>query len=300
MNVELLAVAVVAIGVVGFVVIRSIRVIPQGTAAIVERLGGYHRTLNPGTNLVVPFIDRVRDTIDMRERAQPFPPQSVTTADNLIVSVDVVLFYQVTNPKSATYEIANYLGAMEQLTATTLRNVIGGMDVDTALASREEIAAKLRGALTETTEAWGVRVKRVELKAIDPPASIQESMERHKRAERDKEAAIAAAEGEKRAAILSAEGEKRAALLRAEGEAEAIVLRAQAEARAEGMRAKGQADAIGLLARALEENHADQRLLAYQYLMTLPEIAKGQGNAVWVVPPDQATLGLLRREGDPT
>ncbi|WP_084955934.1 SPFH domain-containing protein [Thermoactinospora rubra] len=297
MGVELLAVVVVVAGAIGVVVVRSLRVIRHGSAAVVERLGAYHRTLTPGMNLVVPFIDRVRDVVDMREMLQPFPPQPVTTADNLLVSVDTLVFYQVTDARAATYEVANYVAAMEQLIATTLRNVIGEMDLDTALRSREDIAARLRTALADTTQRWGIRIRRVELKAVDPPAAIQEAMEKQMRAERDKQAAIAAAQGERQAAILAAEGEKKAAVLRAEGEAEAVVVRAQAEARAEAMRAKGQADAIGLVFRAVQEANPDQRLLAYQYLRTLPEIAKGEANKVWIVPSEMGkaleNLGLF-------
>ncbi|WP_431901523.1 SPFH domain-containing protein [Nonomuraea sp. bgisy101] len=284
MGTEQLIVALVVVAVVGFALARTVRIIPQATAAIIERLGRYHRTLAPGLNLVVPFIDRIKEMIDLREQVVSFPPQPVITSDNLVVSIDTVIYFQVTNPKAATYEIANFLIGVEQLTVTTLRNVVGGMDLERTLTSREEINTELRGVLDEATGKWGIRVNRVELKAIDPPASIQDSMEKQMRADRDKRAAVLTAEGQKQAAILTAEGEKQAAVLRARGEAEAAVLRAQAEAEAAAMRAKGQADAIGMVFRAIHEGKPDERLLAYQYLQMLPEIAKGDANKLWIVP----------------
>ncbi|MGV9302307.1 MULTISPECIES: SPFH domain-containing protein [unclassified Nonomuraea] len=284
MGTEQLIVALVMVAVVGFALVRTIRIIPQATAAIIERLGRYHRTLTPGLNLVVPFIDNIKEMIDLREQVVSFPPQPVITSDNLVVSIDTVIYFQVTNPRAATYEIANFLVGVEQLTVTTLRNVVGGMDLERTLTSREEINTELRGVLDEATGKWGIRVNRVELKAIDPPASIQDSMEKQMRADRDKRAAVLAAEGQKQAAILTAEGEKQAAVLRARGEAEAAVLRAQAEAEAAAMRAKGQADAIGMVFRAIHEGKPDERLLAYQYLQMLPEIAKGDANKLWIVP----------------
>ncbi|WP_220448057.1 SPFH domain-containing protein [Nonomuraea diastatica] len=284
MSIEQLIVALVVVAAVGFAVVRTIRIIPQATAAIIERLGRYHRTLTPGLNLVVPFIDRIKDLIDLREQVVSFPPQPVITSDNLVVSIDTVIYFQVTNPKAATYEIANFLTGVEQLTVTTLRNVVGGMDLERTLTSREDINTALRGVLDEATGKWGIRVNRVELKAIDPPASIQDSMEKQMRADRDKRAAVLAAEGQRQASILAAEGEKQASVLRARGEAEAAVLRAQAEAEAQAMRAKGQADAIGMVFKAIHEGKPDQQLLAYQYLQTLPEIAKGEANKIWIVP----------------
>jgi regulator of protease activity HflC (stomatin/prohibitin superfamily) len=284
MSTEQLIVALVVVAAVGLGVARTVRIIPQATAAIIERLGRYHRTLKPGLNLVVPFVDRIKDLIDLREQVVSFPPQPVITSDNLVVSIDTVIYFQVTNPKAATYEIANFLVGVEQLTVTTLRNVVGGMDLENTLTSREEINTELRGVLDEATGKWGIRVNRVELKAIDPPSSIQDSMEKQMRADRDKRAAVLAAEGQRQAAILTAEGEQQAAVLRARGEAEAAVLRAQAEAEAQAMRAKGQADAIGMVFKAIHEGKPDQRLLAYQYLQMLPEIAKGDANKIWIVP----------------
>ncbi|MFM8961560.1 MAG: SPFH domain-containing protein [Actinomycetota bacterium] len=258
-----------------FVVIlaRSIRIIPQANAGIVERLGRFQRVLGAGLTIIIPFIDRLRPLIDMRERVVSFPPQPVITEDNLVVSIDTVIYFQVTDPKSATYEIENFIQGIEQLTVTTLRNVVGGLDLEAVLTSRDSINAALRGVLDEATGKWGVRVNRVELKAIDPPPSVQESMEKQMRAERDKRAAILTAEGEKQSQILTAEGARAAEILRAEGDAQAAVLRA-----------KGEAEAIEKVFKAIHDADADDRVLAYQYLQQLTEIANGQASKVWVIP----------------
>src|ERR671920_142465 len=205
-----------------FVAAKTVRIIPQARAGVVERLGRYSRTLNPGLTIVVPFVDRVRDMIDLREQVVSFQPQPVITEDNLVVSIDTVIYFQVTEAKAATYEIANYIQAIEQLTVTTLRNVIGGLSLERTLTSRDEINGQLRGVLDEATGKWGIRVNRVELKAIDPPRTIQDSMEKQMRADRDKRAAILTAEGIRQSQILTAEGEKQSAILRAEGQREAM------------------------------------------------------------------------------
>ena len=272
------------VGLAIFAVVRSVRIVPQARAGIVERFGRYHRTLYAGLNLVVPFIDRLRPLIDLREQVVSFPPQPVITKDNLVVAIDTVIYFQVTDPKAATYEIANHVAAVEQLTVTTLRNVVGGMDLDTTLTSRDKINSELRKELDDATGRWGLRVSRVELKAIEPPTSIQDSMEKQMRADRDKRAAILSAEGAKQSAILTAEGEKQAAVLRAAGEAEATVGRAEAAATAQAARARGQAQAITTVFRAIHEGNPDQRLLAYQYLQMLPQIAQGDANKLWIVP----------------
>jgi len=280
--VGLIVVIVVAVLVLA-VLARTIRIVPQARAGVIERLGRYHRTLNPGLALVVPFVDRLRPLIDLREQVVSFPPQPVITEDNLVVNIDSVIYFQVTDAKSATYEIANYIQAIEQLTVTTLRNVIGGMALEKTLTSRDEINGQLRGVLDEATGKWGIRVNRVELKAIDPPASIQDSMEKQMRADRDKRAAILQAEGQKQAAILTAEGEKTAAVLRAEGQKQATILEAE-----------GQAKAIGTVFGAIHEGNPDPQLLAYQYLQALPEIAQGQSNKVWIIPAEfQQALGRI-------
>ena len=255
------------------IVFRSFRIVPQASSAIVERLGKYHRTLGAGLNFIVPFIDRLRPLIDMRERVVSFPPQPVITQDNLVVSIDSVVFFQVTEPKSATYEIQDFVRGIEQLTVTTLRNLVGGLDLEQTLTSRDSINAALRGVLDEATGKWGVRVNRVELKAIDPPPSVQESMEKQMRAEREKRATILTAEGEKQSQILTAEGARQSDILRAEGEAKAAVLRAE-----------GEAEAVGKVFQAVHANNIDSDVLAYLYMQQLPQIANGTANKVWMLP----------------
>src|SRR5438874_4012869 len=280
--VALIVIAVVAVLVL-FVLARTIRIVPQARAGVVERLGRYHKTLNPGLAIVMPFIDRLRPMIDLREQVVSFPPQPVITEDNLVVNIDSVIYFQVTDPKSATYEIANYIQAIEQLTVTTLRNVIGGMALEKTLTSRDEINDRLRGVLDDATGKWGIRVNRVEIKAIDPPASIKDTMEKQMRADREKRAAILTAEGVKQSQILTAEGEKQSAILRAEGQKQAQILQAE-----------GQAKAIDTVFRAIHEGDADPKLLAYQYLQVLPQIAQGESNKIWIIPSEfQQALGQL-------
>jgi regulator of protease activity HflC (stomatin/prohibitin superfamily) len=269
---EIVALAVLVLVII--VVLRAVRIIPQARAGVVERLGRYQRTLVPGLALLVPFVDRLRrPLIDLREQVVSFPPQPVITEDNLVVNIDTVIYFQVTDPRAATYEIANYIAAIEQLTVTTLRNVIGGMSLEHTLTSRDRINAELRGVLDEATGKWGIRVNRVELKAIDPPMTIQEAMEKQMRADRDKRAAILTAEGVKQSQILTAEGEKQAAILRAEGQRQSQILNAE-----------GQAKAIGTVFEAIHSGDPDPKLLAYQYLTMLPQIAQGEANKVWVIP----------------
>jgi regulator of protease activity HflC (stomatin/prohibitin superfamily) len=264
---------------------RTIRIIPQARAGVVERLGRYSRTLSPGLTIVVPFVDRIRDMVDLREQVVSFPPQPVITEDNLVVSIDTVIYFQVTDPKAATYEINNFIAGIEQLTVTTLRNVIGGIDLEEALTSRDQINAQLRGVLDEATGKWGIRVNRVELKAIDPPGTIKDAMEKQLRAERDKRAAILTAEGVKQSQILTAEGEKQSAILRAEGQRQAAILQSE-----------GQAKAIDTVFRAIHEGDADPKLLAYQYLQVLPQIAQGESNKVWIIPSEVTqALGQLTK-----
>src|SRR5687767_3598053 len=241
------------------VILRAVRIVPQARAGVVERLGRYQRTLAPGLALLVPFVDRLRPLIDLREQVVSFPPQPVITEDNLVLRIDSVIYFQVTDPKAATYEIADYIAAAEQLTVTTTRNVIGGMTLEETLTSRDEISSQLRVVLDEATGKWGLRVNRVEIKAIDPPLSIQEAMEKQMRAERDRRATILTAEGVKQSQILTAEGERQSAILRAEGQREAQILTAEGESRA-----------IETVFAAIHRGDADPRLLAYQYLQTLP------------------------------
>ena len=274
---------------------RTIRVIPQARAGVVERLGRYSRTLMPGLSIVIPFVDRVRQLQDMREQVVSFEPQPVITQDNLVVNIDSVIYFQITDPKAATYEIANPVDAIDLLTVTTLRNVIGGMTLEQTLTSRDSINDQLRGILDEATGKWGIRIHRVELKAVDPPPSIKDTMEKQMRADREKRAAILQAEGVKQSQILQAEGEKQAAILKAEGQKQSAILAAQ-----------GQAEAIGTVFKAIHDGDPDPKLLAYQYLQVLPQIAQGDANKVWVIPSEltRALGGLseriLPRSGDGT
>jgi regulator of protease activity HflC (stomatin/prohibitin superfamily) len=252
---------------------RTIKIIPQARAGVVERLGRYHRTLAPGLTLVSPFIDRVRPLVDLREQVVNFSPQSVITEDNVVVGIETVLYFTVTEPRSATYEIANPLQAIEQLTVTTLRNVIGGLTLEATLTARENVNSELRTVLDEATGRWGIRINRVEIKSVDPPSDIKTAMEKQMRAERDGRAAILTAEGEKAAQILTAEGEKQAAVLKAEGARQAAILRAD-----------GEAKAIATVFDAIHRGDADKKLLSYQYLRMLPELAQGDANTVFVIP----------------
>jgi regulator of protease activity HflC (stomatin/prohibitin superfamily) len=256
-----------------FTVLRAIRIVPQARARNVERLGRYSRTLRPGLNFVIPYIDRVYPAIDLRETVVSFQPQPVITEDNLVVEIDTVLYFQVTDPRAAAYEIASYMQAVEQLTVTTLRNVVGSMDLEKTLTSRDTINSQLRGVLDEATGKWGIRVNRVEIKAIDPPKTIKDAMEQQMRAERAKRAAILNAEGQRQSQILTAEGDKQAAVLRAEGNRTAEILKAEGEARA-----------IDQVFQAVHRNDPDPKLLAYQYLQTLPQLAQGPGNTFFVIP----------------
>jgi regulator of protease activity HflC (stomatin/prohibitin superfamily) len=277
----------VVLGLIALLVItaiaKAVRIVPQATSVIVERLGRYARTLEPGLHFLVPFVDRPRAVVDLREQVVSFPPQPVITSDNLVVNIDTVIYFQPTDPKAAVYEIFNYIQGIEQLTVTTLRNVIGSLDLEETLTSRDQINAQLRGVLDEATGRWGIRVNRVELKAIDPPASVQESMGKQMRAERDRRAAIQNAEGVKQSQILTAEGDKQSAILRAEGQAQAAILRAQGESRA-----------ILQVFDAIHRGDPDPKLLAYQYLQMLPQIANSASSKLWIVPTEltQALRGI--------
>jgi regulator of protease activity HflC (stomatin/prohibitin superfamily) len=285
------------------VVAKSVALIPQAEAAVIERLGRYSRTVSGQLTLLIPFIDKIRARVDLRERVVSFPPQPV---------IDTVVYFQVTEPQAAVYQISNYIVGVEQLTTTTLRNLVGGMTLEQTLTSRDQINTALRGVLDEATNRWGLRVARVELRAIDPPPSIQDSMEKQMRADREKramiltaegsrEAAIKQAEGQKQAQILSAEGAKQAAILGAEAERQSRMLRAQGERAAAYLQAQGQAKAIEKTFAAIKAARPTPELLAYQYLQTLPEMAKGEANKVWVVPSDFAGAlgGFTKLLGSP-
>jgi regulator of protease activity HflC (stomatin/prohibitin superfamily) len=292
------------------ILIRAVKIVPQARAGIVERFGRYTRTATPGLTLLVPFIDRMLPLIDLREQVVTFDPQPVITSDNLTVAIDSVVYFQVTDARAATYEIANYSQGVEQLTITTLRNVVGALDLEQALTSRDAINSQLRGVLDAATGPWGIRVSRVELKSIEPPPSIQEAMEQQMRADRAKratiltaegqrEAAIKTAEGQRAAQILSAEGEKQAAILAAEGERQSRILRAEGERAALFLAAQGQAKAVETTFAAIHAAQPDQALLAYQYLQTLPQIARGDANKLWIVPSEfgKAFEGIARMGG---
>ncbi len=294
------------------IVAKSVALIPQAEAAVIERLGRYSRTVSGQLTLLVPFIDRVRARVDLRERVVSFPPQPVITEDNLTLNIDTVVYFQVTSPQAAVYEINNYIVGVEQLTTTTLRNVVGGMTLEQTFTSRDQINKQLRGVLDEATGHWGLRVARVELRSIDPPPSIQASMEKQMKADREKramiltaegarEAAIKQAEGQKQAQILEAEGAKQAAILAAEADRQSRMLRAQGERAAAYLQAQGQAKAIEKTFAAIKAARPTPELLAYQYLLTLPQIAQGEASKVWVVPSDfgGALQGFARMLGTP-
>jgi regulator of protease activity HflC (stomatin/prohibitin superfamily) len=309
MDAVLIAVLIVAILAI-VTLLRSVRIVPQARAAVVERLGRYTRTQGPGVAVLLPFVDRMRPLIDMREQVVSFPPQPVITSDNLTVGIDSVIYFQVTDPRAATYEIQNYIQAVEQLTITTLRNVVGSLNLEQTLTSRDGINTQLRGVLDEATGPWGIRVARVEIKAIEPPASIRDAMEKQMRADRDKraiilsaegqrEASIKTAEGQKAAQILSAEAQKQSAILAAEAERQSRILRAEGERAAAYLTAQGQAKAIETTFNAIHAGKPDPALLAYQYLQTLPKLAQGDANKMWIVPSEfsKALDGLARLAG---
>jgi regulator of protease activity HflC (stomatin/prohibitin superfamily) len=281
-----------AIGIVGVIIValvllvamRTVRIVPQAKARNVERLGRYRKTLEPGMNLIIPLIDRVKPLIDLREQVVSFLGQPVITEDNLVVKIDTVLFFQVTDPRAADYEIVDYIQAIEQLTATMLRSVIGSMDLEQSLTSRDQINTMLRGVLDDASGKWGIRVTRVEIKAIDPPLTVKEAMEKQMRAEREKRAAVLNAEGARQSQILTADGDKQGAILRAEGDKQGAILRAE-----------GQAEAISTVFASIHAGDADPKLLAYQYLQTLPQLAQGSGNTVWMIPSE--LTGALKALG---
>ncbi|XHU13228.1 SPFH domain-containing protein [Amycolatopsis sp. WGS_07] len=293
-------------------VVKAIMVVPQAQSAVIERLGRFRTVASPGLTFLVPFLDKVRARIDLREQVVSFPPQPVITEDNLTVNIDTVVYFQVTDSRAAVYEISNYIIGVEQLTTTTLRNVVGGMSLEETLTSRDSINTQLRGVLDEATGRWGIRVARVELKAIEPPASIQDSMEKQMRADREKramiltaegqrESSIKTAEGQKQSQILAAEGQKQAAILAAEAERQSRILRAQGERAARYLQAQGQAKAIEKVFAAIKAGRPTPEVLAYQYLQTLPQMAQGDANKVWMIPSDygKALEGFARALGAP-
>ena len=278
MEIAALVAALIVVILIVLTVGKTVRIVPQARARNVERFGRYRKTLEPGMNFILPFVDRVKPLIDLREQVVAFRGQPVITEDNLVVSIDTVLFFQVTDPRAADYEIVNYIQAIEQITATMLRSVIGNMDLEQTLTSRDQINMRLRGVLDDASGKWGLRVTRVEIKAIDPPKSVIDAMEKQMRAEREKRAAVLTAEGVRQSKILTAEGEKQSSILRAEGERQGQILRAE-----------GQSQAIGTVFKAVHDGDADPKVLAYQYLQTLPQLAQAQGNTFWVIPSEVTT-----------
>ncbi|MCS4530988.1 SPFH/Band 7/PHB domain protein [Corynebacterium sp. ES2730-CONJ] len=276
-------------------VAKAVVLIPQGEAAVIERLGRYTRTVSGGITLLIPFIDRVRQRVDTRERVVSFPPQAVITQDNLTVAIDTVVTFQINDAAKAIYGVDNYIVGVEQISVATLRDVVGGMTLEETLTSREVINRRLRGELDAATTKWGLRISRVELKAIDPPPSIQQSMEMQMKADREKramiltaegrrESDIRTAEGEKQARILGAEGEKHAAILRAEAERQAAILRAEGTRAAKFLEAQGEARAITQINAAIKRSELTPEVLAYQYLDKLPKMASNEGSTMWMIP----------------
>lgn len=278
--------------------LKTVRIVPQASVFVIERLGKYSRSLDPGIHLLVPALDRVRTKTDIREQVVGFPPQAVITKDNLVVGIDSVIYYSVTDPAAAQYKIENVVTAIEQLVVTTLRNVVGGMQLEDALTGRDHINERLSAVLDEATGKWGVKVNRVEIRGIEPPPTIRDAMEQAMRADRGKRAAILTAEGQRQSAVLSAEGAKSAIVLNAEADRSATILRAEADREALLLRAEGEALAIAKVVGAIKAADIDDTVLAYQRQQLLPRIAEGEANKVWFVPTDvTGMLGQLMGGG---
>lgn len=293
--------SLIVLGILAFVVFmvaaRSIRIIPQNRVGIVQRFGRYHRTAESGLTFVVPVMDRMLPKTDLREQVVSFQPQAVITNDNVGMQISTVVYYQVVDARAAEYEVANFHVALEQITQTTLRNVIGNMQLDQTLTSRDEINSKLRSVLDEVTEKWGIRITRVELKEIIPPRDIQQAMEKQMQAERTRRASILTAEGDKKSAVLKAEGEKESSILKAEGDQRAAVLRAEGEAEAYRNVQDAQIEMTGRLFERLENSDLSPESLRYLYLKALPEMAQGPASKLFVVPSEiqdlAGTIGAL-------
>jgi regulator of protease activity HflC (stomatin/prohibitin superfamily) len=308
LSVMLVLIALVAI----VVLLKSVYMVQQAEAMIIERLGKFDRVLGPGLHLVVPFLETARSVtwafvkesdakryyrytqtfnrIDLRESVYDFPRQNVITKDNVTMEINAILYYQITDPKAAVYEVNNLPEAIEKLTQTTLRNVIGSMDLDESLVSRDAINEKLRVILDEATDKWGVKVNRVELQEVNPPVDIRHAMEKQMRAERDRRAVILESEGKKRAAILEAEGIQESQILKARGEAESQVIRAQGEADARLRIAQAEAQAIEMIQKAVPQGDPLPYLVALQYIKALPEMMQGKDDKMIVVPYEASSL----------
>ena len=301
-------VVLVLAAIVALVLFKTVRIVPQASVFVIERLGRYSRTLEPGIHLLVPGLDRVRVRTDIREQVVGFPPQAVITKDNLVVGIDSVIYYSILDPAAAQYKIENVVSAIEQLVVTTLRNVVGGMQLEEALTGRDHINERLATVLDEATGKWGVKVNRVEIRGIEPPLTIRDAMEQAMRADRGKRAAILTAEGQQQSIVLSAQGEKQSVVLNAEADRQATILRAEAEREAMLLRAQGEAQAIAMVVGAIKQAGVDETVLAYQRQQLLPRIAEGGANKVWFVPTDLAgalgqtarSLGLGEDKPDPS
>lgn len=290
---------IVIIVIAVWVLASCVRIVPQAYAVILERLGAYQATWSTGIHFKVPFIERVARKVNLKEQVVDFPPQPVITKDNVTMQIDTVVFFQITDPKLYTYGVENPIMAIENLSATTLRNIIGDMELDETLTSRETINTKMRASLDEATDPWGIKVNRVELKNIIPPAAIQEAMEKQMKAERERREAILKAEGEKKSTILVAEGKKESAILDAEAEKQAAILRAEAEKEKMIKEAEGQAEAILKVQQAkadgirfIKEAGADQSVLTLKSLEAFAQAADGKATKI-IIPSDiQGIAGL--------
>ena len=287
--------------IVAVIVVSCIKVVPQAMAYVIERLGGYQETWGVGIHFKVPFIDTVAKRVDLKEQVADFPPQPVITKDNVTMRIDTVIFFQITDPKLYAYGVENPLMAIENLTATTLRNIIGELELDQTLTSREIINAKMRASLDSATDPWGIKVNRVELKNIIPPAAIQEAMEKQMKAEREKREAILRSQGEKESAILVAEGNKAAAILDAEAEKEAAILRAEAKKEATIREAEGQAQAILAVQQAnaegirmLNEASASEKVIQLKSLEAFAKAADGKATKIIIPSEIQGMAGLVK------
>ena len=290
---------IVIIVIVAWVLASCIRIVPQAYAVILERLGAYKATWSTGIHFKVPFIERVARKVNLKEQVVDFPPQPVITKDNVTMQIDTVVFFQITDPKLYTYGVENPIMAIENLSATTLRNIIGDMELDETLTSRETINTKMRASLDEATDPWGIKVNRVELKNIIPPAAIQDAMEKQMKAERERREAILIAEGQKKSTILVAEGKKQSAILDAEAEKQAAILRAEAQKERMIKEAEGQAEAVLKVQNAnaegirmIREAGADQAVLTLKSLEAFAKVADGKSTKI-IIPSDiQGIAGL--------
>lgn len=282
-----------------FIMSTCVKIVPQSKAMVVERLGAYQGTYNTGIHILIPFLDRVARKVDLREQVEDFPPQPVITKDNVTMQIDTVVFYYITDPKLFAYGVERPIMAIANLTATTLRNIIGEMELDETLTSREVINSKMRVTLDEATDPWGIKITRVELKNIIPPAAIQEAMEKQMKAERERRESILRAEGEKKSMILVAEGNKESAVLNAEAEKEAAILRAEAEKQKRIKEAEGQAEAIRSVQMAqadgiryIKEAGADQAVLQLKGLEAFAKAADGKATKIIIPSEIQGLAGL--------